>query len=635
MKKLLKGELPPETRLKYLTKLCAFYWNIDPDTSLIYGMDGKTLFNSDVPLHRIGRHQFVLGMAWENKGNFDSALFYLRQAEETCLKAHDTLYQYRALEQTGSLYRIMGKYDTAVILMNRSLDYFRSRQKQHQIMSTLFNIGSVYLEQNRYSRALQYYLESASYDSVLADSASEAAHKLAIGNIYLNLGTLFKTADPEKSKNYLALSKNYYYQSLPVFQAINMKTGYYFTLMSLQSAMIASGKLREADSLLNNCKDCLSFPDPRVHSGFSINQATVLHLRGNDREAMDILAKVSRIRNEIMILPEYHRAMLLYASLLWNGGQSDTAFRVAVQSLSWARAHSVMPVALEACEILAGWERKQNNNSKAFEYLEMSGKYQDSLYREIGRETFDQLEFSYSNRILKAEIGKLTIEKKYNNTITFIVILIASFLIVLFSILTLYLQRRHKGSREKSLLAEERARLAEEESHHKEMEVRNVNLENQLKQEEIVMLQLEMQLREQELVSQTMLNAELNQKNLNFSEKLNPFQQKFVKKKDQDEFSQTLSSIRSENQGEPMQHFDMIFKQMHGNFLEKLIECCPDLTKTELQICSLLRLNLSSKEIARLMNINPASIDGTRHRIRKKLNIDPEASLTSYLIALK
>jgi DNA-binding CsgD family transcriptional regulator len=361
----------------------------------------------------------------------------------------------------------------------------------------------------------------------------------------------------------------------------------------------------------------------------------VLHLRGNDSEAMTILAKVSRIRNEIMILPEYHRAMLLYASLLWNAGQADSASRVAVQSLSWARNHSVMPVALEACEILAGWERKKNNNGKAFEYLEMSGKYQDSLYREITRETFDQLEFSYNNRILKAEVGKLIIEKKYNNTITFVVILIASFLIVLLVIITLSLQRRHKMTREKSLLAEERARLAEEETHHKKIEVRNIQLENQLKQEEIGMLQLEMQLREQELVSQTMLNAELNQKNLNFSEKLNPFQQRFGKKRDQDEFSQTLSSIRSENQGEPMQHFDHVFKQMHGNFLEKLVERYPELTKTELQICSLLRLNLSSKDIARLMNINPASIDGTRHRIRKKLNLDQEASLTSFLIALK
>ncbi|MEI7727617.1 MAG: hypothetical protein WCK09_21090, partial [Bacteroidota bacterium] len=444
-----------------------------------------------------------------------------------------------------------------------------------------------------------------------------------------------RICNPEKSRSYLALSKTYYYQSLPVFQAINMKTGYYFTLMSLQSAMIASDELRQADSLLSNCKNCLSFPDPRVHSGFSINQATVLHLRGNDQEAMAILAKVSRIRNEIMILPEYHRAMLLYASLLWNAGQSDSASRVAVHSLFWARNHSVMPVALEACKMLAGWERKQDNNVKAFEYLEMSGQYQDSLYREINRETFDQLELNYSNRILKAEVGKLHLEKKYNNTITFVVILIASFLIVLLVIITLFLQRRHKMTREKSLLSEERAKLAEEESHHQEIEVRNVNLENQLKQEEIAMLQLEMQLREQELVSQTMLNAELNQKNLNFSEKLNPFQQKFVKKKDQDEFSQTLSSIRSDNQGDPMQHFDNFFKQMHGNFLEKLVERCPELTKTELQICSLLRLNLSSKDIARLMNINPASIDGTRHRIRKKLNIDQEASLTSYLIALK
>ena len=110
IKNMLKGELPPETRLKFLTKLCAFYWHINPDSSLWYGMQGKALFNDKMPLGRIGRHQFALGMAWENKGNFDSAMWYLGKAEQIFREGDEKRLYFRTIEQIGSLYRINGKY---------------------------------------------------------------------------------------------------------------------------------------------------------------------------------------------------------------------------------------------------------------------------------------------------------------------------------------------------------------------------------------------------------------------------------------------------------------------------------------------------------------------------------------------
>ena len=642
MKKMLNGELPPESRIKLLSKLCALYWNIDPDTSLWYGMQGKALYGGQVSGRWIARNQFALGMAWENKGNFDSALSYLCQAEVTSLKAGDTMYHFRTLEQTGSLYRMMGKYDTAVLLMSRSLEYFKSRQKIFQIMSALYNIGSVYLEQNRYNKTLQYYLESASYDSILSDSNIMATHQFGIGTIYLNLGTLFKSSDPEKSKNFLSLSKSYFTKSIPVFEAIRMKTGYCFAKMNLLSVMIASDELSQADSLLASCSECLVFKDPRVTSGFMISRAQILHMRGMDREAMALLAKVSLEKGEIRILPEFHRAMLLYASLLWKAGQTDSSFKVATSSLSWARSNSVVQVALEACRLLAGWDQKSANYRKAFDYLTTAALYQDSLSTEIGRETFDQLELSFNNKILKAEIGKLTIEKKYNKTLTIVIMLVALFIVILLTILAIFMQRRRKIAEEKRLIAEARAKLAEKEKYNSDLEVRNITLEKnscdleiQLKNEEVEKLQLEMQLREQDLVYQTVLNASLNQKNSTFTEKLSPFRNRLTKKIDQEEFAQALSEISRDTQTDPLQQFEMVFKQMHGGFLERLVEICPELTKMELQICALLRLNMSSKDIAQIISISPSTVDGIRHRVRKKLNLDSNSSLTTFFLSVK
>ena len=48
---------------------------------------------------------------------------------------------------------------------------------------------------------------------------------------------------------------------------------------------------------------------------------------------------------------------------------------------------------------------------------------------------------------------------------------------------------------------------------------------------------------------------------------------------------------------------------------------CPDLTRTEMQLAAMLRLNLTSKEIAHVLNQSIASIDKTRHQLRQKLRL--------------
>jgi|APCry1669188910_1035180.scaffolds.fasta_scaffold00143_9 tetratricopeptide (TPR) repeat protein len=635
MKSLLGGKLPPETRLRYLTKICISFWNSNPDSSIWYGRKGIVLFGDKVSPERIGRHSFAYGMAWENKGRYDSALFYLRKAQEVCFNAKDSFYAYRAIEQTGSLYRIMGRYDTAAGILNRALDYFKQAKKNYQTMSVLFNIGSVYLEQNRYSKALEYYIESASYDSILGDNSARAIHLLGIGSVYLSLGELFSTTDQDKSENYLNMAANYFRQSLTLFEAVNMKTGYCFASMSLLSAMVALNHLPQADSLIKTCRDCRDFPDPRVKSGFKISLAQMYVMRDHENDAMTMLKEVSREKGEIRILPEFYKSMLLYARLIWNTGNRDSALALAEKSIQWARLHSVTTVAIEGLDMVAGWEKIIGRYDTAFNLLLVSRQYRDTLRREISKEIIDQIELRYRSEILQARVNEMSITQKYDRSRLLLTYLVAVFIILVLGIITISIFVRRRSDNIKRLLAEERARFAEKGKRLMEVEIQNMQLEKLLKEEDLEKVQLEIKLREQELVFQTIVNADLNQKNLAFTEKLGPYLLRIPRKKDQDEFAQTLADVGRESQSDPMQHFDLLFKQMHSGFLEKLLEACPDLSKAELQICTLLRLNLSSKDISRLINLTPASIDGTRHRIRKKLDIDQNLSLTSYLMMIK
>ena len=73
----------------------------------------------------------------------------------------------------------------------------------------------------------------------------------------------------------------------------------------------------------------------------------------------------------------------------------------------------------------------------------------------------------------------------------------------------------------------------------------------------------------------------------------------------------------------------------HENFFRNLHTRYPGLTSNDLRLCAYLRLNLSSKDIANLMNISLKGVEAGRYRLRKKLNISAEKNLTEFMIELK
>ncbi|MFN5136350.1 MAG: helix-turn-helix transcriptional regulator, partial [Chitinophagaceae bacterium] len=70
------------------------------------------------------------------------------------------------------------------------------------------------------------------------------------------------------------------------------------------------------------------------------------------------------------------------------------------------------------------------------------------------------------------------------------------------------------------------------------------------------------------------------------------------------------------------------------DFVKQLKEVHPNLTGNELKLCTYLRMNLSTKEIAQLMNISVRGVEISRYRLRKKLGLGSEVSLFDYLLKL-
>jgi DNA-binding CsgD family transcriptional regulator len=78
--------------------------------------------------------------------------------------------------------------------------------------------------------------------------------------------------------------------------------------------------------------------------------------------------------------------------------------------------------------------------------------------------------------------------------------------------------------------------------------------------------------------------------------------------------------------------FEALFDQAHENFFKRLKQSFPDLTQSDLKLCAYLKLNLSSKEIAPLLNISIRGVEIRRYRLRKRLALPPDNNLVEYIM---
>ncbi|MDH6306147.1 DNA-binding CsgD family transcriptional regulator [Parabacteroides sp. PF5-5] len=95
-----------------------------------------------------------------------------------------------------------------------------------------------------------------------------------------------------------------------------------------------------------------------------------------------------------------------------------------------------------------------------------------------------------------------------------------------------------------------------------------------------------------------------------------------------------VDALLSENidTEEDWKMFLINFEQKHTGFFKHLKADYPSLTSNDLKLCACLRLNLDSKDIAALMNVSVRSVENSRSRLRKKLNISASQHLNEFFL---
>lgn len=162
-----------------------------------------------------------------------------------------------------------------------------------------------------------------------------------------------------------------------------------------------------------------------------------------------------------------------------------------------------------------------------------------------------------------------------------------------------------------------------------------MNLKNEKLEIEVERNKTELESRTRELAAIAMQITYKNELLNQLKNKLIKVSQKINHDESKKQMMEMVRKLEEEHAHEEDWHlFEQHFDQVHENFLKQIKETYPSLTPKDLKICAYLRMNLSSKEIAPLLNISVRGVEISRYRLRKKLNLERDYNLIEFLMKI-
>jgi len=260
---------------------------------------------------------------------------------------------------------------------------------------------------------------------------------------------------------------------------------------------------------------------------------------------------------------------------------------------------------LSSLKKLTNLYKNSNDDHKALFYSEQIQHIKDSIAgferEQLVRNLEMQMEVSEKTRQLEL-VEK---EKKYTELKNYFLYVILAITLIASCFMVYYQKRVH--NRDKEILK-------------KKEEVQQAIIEQQRLKD--IQLSNEIDYKESQLSALTLQMLQKNELLQELKEKL-----------DNGSKDQEISKVVNKgfNQDKDWEDFNLHFESINRNFYAKVREAFPGISPNELKICALIKLNLSIKEMASILNISPDSVKTARYRLRKKLQLNTEDNLTEFI----
>ncbi|GAB4023627.1 hypothetical protein GCM10028808_74480 [Spirosoma migulaei] len=251
--------------------------------------------------------------------------------------------------------------------------------------------------------------------------------------------------------------------------------------------------------------------------------------------------------------------------------------------------------------------KKQGNYPKALAYYEKNVQLRDSLFSESNMKELTKLSTKYETEKKEQSIQALETEKKNQRLL----------IVTLFSLMGvgggIFWQRAKTRNLQNQLLKQQ----------------------NQLEIETRRLAEADIESKDRELVTNTMLVEQKSQILYDIKNRLLETQRLTEEETVKHELKKMIRHIdQNLSNDESWENFMAHFEAVHPLFFTKLQTLAPDLSALELKQCAYAKMNLTQKQVATLININADSVNVARFRIKKKLQLEKEESLVSFLQSL-
>jgi len=535
---------------------------------------GKTEYNK--MLVQLASLQGQAGNALFNAGKYTQATAYMHKAIAVLVILGDKDLLPLIYDDLGDIFQSIGNYDKAIENYYKALKIKEEKNDQIGVAGSYNNIAAIYFAQRSFQKAEELF--RAAYII-----HKEAGNKAGIAQLLNNLGEV------QRSLNQYDSALKLYDAAIKINELMNNQLWAAINYQNKGETLMLQG---DYDNALNNFNIALRYYRLTENKNYLTNLNNSLgnyYLKRNDR----ILAKK-------------------YFTEAFNDARD---YHYAAEMKNAALGLSVI-------------SENEGNYREALKLFKVYNDQSDTL---LGVEMNRQMAEIQTRYELEKKENEITIQKEQitllekNEKINAIVLQAGFAALVLLIIIAYLIYSRQKSRSVAQInLAEKNQEILKTKQALMEADLKN-------KDQEKLILNQELHQKNNHLINMALSLAHKNEffgelkkglkeiKSLHEENKEKRLNELLLKISQQTRTTKELERLQAE------------IEEANASFFKKLDIICPEMTENERQLSALLRINLSSKEIASLNNITTKAVEMSRYRLRKKLNIEGNNTLTDFL----
>lgn len=505
----------------------------------------------------------------------DSTFVYAKRAIDDAVKDEDSFKIALAKRTMGEVFYLQGVYDYSTAYLSEALIAFRQLGNRKEEAKTMLSIGAASQFHDMWDDALSQYRAALEIYEFIGDTSGLAESYGLIGHFF------------EKNAEYDS-AFFYQYEALKIYDLTDDYNGKAIIYDNLGSIFEDLGNFERAyDYFMLSAK----------FDSLSNNEAALVNTLNN-------IGDTFRKR--------------------WN---YDSAIIYTNKALRMAIVNDLNYEVLSAYNDMAKLNRAYGYNELALTYYDSANEFSQILFNSQIASQIANFQTLYKTKEKEQEINLLEAKQQIAQQTRNSLIVGSIFLVFTASIIISQMRARRK--REKAFFEAERS-LDNERFKNDALERQKLTAELENKRLKEEQFYHELESRSQDLTAKTL---HIIQKNRVLKELQKEVQGITIRDKTKVLQLQKIGNLIDESFefDRDWEEFQRRFDQVHANFLSRINFLHPHLTDSEIRLSTLIRMKLSSKDIATILGISQDSLRISRYRLKKKLSLEKSQNLKEYL----